>query len=151
MKAITAALVLGGVSLPIGAALACWADVPVEELVKDSPTVVVGKVERIKHAKPSNYAYDVAYIKVARVLKHTGGLPVAAGKEVPLSMPSIHNRSQMSTDIRYSKGASGVWILESREKSPTFWATYPKDLQPHKEEPNIRAIILKQSSPSDGD
>lgn len=138
---------VAGVCVLATAAAACGIDVPVEKIVKKSPTVVVGKIERIEVAQPSDYAYDIAYIKVGKILKNgTTDIEVKEGKEIPLSMPSVNNKRLTSIDINYRKGTKGVWILQRQEKSVTFWATYPKDLQPLKEESNIAAIIAKQKS-----
>lgn len=122
---------------------ACWIDIPLERVVKKKPLVVVGEIQRITLAPKSRYDYDTAFIKIEHVLKNSGGHQTAkVGAEIPLAMPSVNNESQVSTDLRYSKGQRGVWILDYREGK--YWATYPKDFQRSSEISKIRAIIRRQ-------
>ena len=149
-----------GVCLFAGAASACWSDIPLEEVISRSPTIVVGKIERIKVAEPPAstpeglytttppaFAFDIAYIRVSKILKKkTTDIDVKEGKEIPLSMPSVRNETRVSTDIIYPQGMEGVWILSRSDKDTTFSATYPKDFQPLEKESNIAAIVAKQKN-----
>src|SRR5688500_16129477 len=65
-----------GLLLAANAVLACWADVPLEEIVQGSPVVVVGKIVKIDVAAPADRATDTAHIQVARVLKNKLDTPI---------------------------------------------------------------------------
>jgi len=129
--------------------LACWALVPLDKLVEGNAVIVVGTVESIdvapapkEGAKQSTF--DVAQIRVAKVLKNTlADVKIKVGDCLPLSMPSVNRRMRMSTDIQYKKGKSGVWLLE--RKDGTYWATYPGDYQAPEKEAEIAALIEKQA------
>jgi len=128
------------------AAVARWAELPLEKVVRQSHVVVIGEITNITVAPPpeeiDQYQFDVADITVQEVLLNTLTNQVIKPKqELPLSMPSIRNNVQISTDIRYKIGSKGIWILEFRDK--TFWATYPKDFQPMSAEKEVRAITRK--------
>ena len=159
-------------------AFACWIIIPLEKVVERKPVVVVGKIVKIevdkaRHntiyrvarflntmvskitrtrlAKPGFYRYDIAYIEVAKILKNELNEPaIRVGFEIPLSMPSINNSVNMSTDIRYKRGTEGVWILEYRDG--TFWAMEPKDYQSLNQQKTITQIIhtQKQMPPAKG-
>ena len=125
-----------------------WADVPLEEILQNNPVVVVGEIESIDRAAPSD-KYDIAYITVSRVLKNTlKDKKIKSGDKIPLSMPAIISqgtvRFALSTDIRYRIGQEGIWILELKDN--TFWATYPKDYQPLKKMKDIQYIILRKKN-----
>ena len=123
-------------------AKAMWVDIPLEKLVADNPVVLVGMIEEISVSKSPKDKFDIAYIKVADVLKNElENRKIKKGEMVPLSMPSA-KKVMISTDIRYKKGTEGVWILEYEDE--TFWATYPKDYQPLKQREQITQIIQKQ-------
>lgn len=144
----TTAFLFGVVLLSVAALCdlrARWVDVPLEDVIKASPLVVVGEIKRINAAPKSDYSYDSAFIMVERVLKNTGTDKVGkAGSEILLAMPSENNKTHISTDIRYRKGQRGVWILEYHKGK--YWATYPKDFQEISEESKIVEIIKKQAS-----
>ncbi len=123
-------------------AKAMWVDIPLDKLVADNPVVLVGMIEEISVSKSPKDKFDIAYIKVAGVLKNElENRKIKKGEKVPLSMPSA-KKVMISTDIRYKKGTEGVWILEYEDE--TFWATYPKDYQPLKQREQIAQIIQKQ-------
>ena len=124
------AVLLTAAALP---ALGCWADVPLETVVKDSPVIVVGKIERVELPDPPEPSdarrLDIGHIKVRKVLKNTlKDFELAPGDTIPLAMPSSLNKMRMSTDLYYKEGTDGVWILD--RKDGKFRATYPKDHQP---------------------
>ncbi len=126
-----------------GVSATSWIDVPIKTLVGMSPTVIVGKIERVGVAKASENACGTAYIKVGKVIKNTAkDIEVIQGKEVPLSIPRSVRLNELRS--RYAKGTEGVWIMGREDKSATFWATYPKRLQPVTEESNITAIVANQ-------
>lgn len=125
-------------------AFGCWAEMPLKKITSDSPLIIIGSIEKIKQADPPkkniDYQYDIAYINVSEVLKNTlQDYEVQNNDEVPLSMPSALNLVVNSTDIRYKKGTSGIWILDFKKN--TFWATYPKDYQPMSKEKEMREIL----------
>jgi len=117
---------------------------PLSQVVKGSPVVVVGKIEAIDVAKASEErVYDIAHITVSKVLKNTlEGYPIKVGDKLPLSMPSVNNKVQISTDLHFKKGTEGVWILEIKDK--TFWATYPKDYQAADREQKVQKVLDQQ-------
>jgi hypothetical protein len=122
---------------------ACWAPLSLERLVENSPTVIVGKIERVGFALPSERSCGTAYIKVSKVLKNTAkNIEVTQGKEVPLSIPALVNLRELRT-TKYATGTEGVWFLFQKEKSSTFWIFAQTGVQPLAEEPNITAIIAK--------
>lgn len=122
-----------------------WMPVPLKTLVEISPTVIVGKIERVGVAKPTENACGTAYIRVGKVIKNTAkDIEVIQGKEVPLSIPRSVSLNELRS--RYAKGTEGVWILGREHKSATFWATYPNRLQPLTEESNITAIVADQQT-----
>lgn len=140
---------LGGVS----AAWAMWAAVPLDELLRDNPVVVAGKITKIDVAAApgkgeSLKTYDTAYLTVSKVLKNT--LPrerINPGARLPLAMPAANRRIATSVDLRYRKGIDGIWILEF--KSNRFWATYPGDRQPREKEKEIVALLARQKGMGD--
>lgn len=131
-----------------GNAAACFALVPLEMVVSNSPVVIVGEMIEIKSAKPKEgeRAFDIAYIRVEKVLKNTlPNYPIKVGDKMPLSMPSAKNSMMATTDIRYPVKTKGIWILDLENQ--TFWATYPGDHQPAEKEEEIRDIIEQQAAP----
>lgn len=133
------AVLLTAAALP---ALGSWADVPLETVVKDSPVIVVGKIERIELPDPPEPSdarrLDIGHIKVRKVLKNAlKDFELAPGDTIPLAMPSSLNKMRMSTDLYFKEGTDGVWILD--RKDGKFRATYPKDHQPLEK----RAEVLK--------
>ncbi len=143
MKRIgTIIIALAMVFWALRTAKAMWVDIPLEKLVADNPVVLVGTIEEISISKSPKDKFDIAYIKVAGVLKNELKYrKIKKGEMVPLSMPSA-KKVMISTDIRFKKGTEGVWILEYKDE--TFWATYPKDYQPLKQREQITQIIQKQ-------
>ncbi len=127
-------------------AQASFRRVPLDEMVSQNPVVVAGKIERIKRATPSKEEtgrperlYDIAYIKVAKVLKNElEDSPIQPGAEIPLSMPSLHG-PRRSTDISYDEGTEGIWIL--RYSHDVFWAGHPMALQPLSKEQEVIALL----------
>lgn len=123
---------------------ACWADVPLREILRKNPVIVIGKIIRIDVTAPEKlkdgYGHDTAYIQVSKLLKNTlKDHPIQTGDEIPLSMPSVNNTMKTSIDIRYKKGTNGIWILE--KKKGLFWATYPKDFQKPEKEKEITELL----------
>jgi hypothetical protein len=136
--------IVGLAGAAIGIARASWADIPLADVVKQCPVVVVGEIRRIETAPASDYAFDTALIRVERVLKSTGTNAVEkAGAELPLTMPSTTNKVRESTDILYRQGQRGVWLLQLRDGK--YWANYPKNFQPLTEETKIAGLIREQS------
>jgi hypothetical protein len=136
-------LALAAVLVAAEAARACWADVPLEKVVGQSPLVVTGTIERVVRGRGQHYRrrYGVAFIKVSKVLKNqVPHLNLRAGDRVRLFtlLPSV---PRLSTDIYYTKGQSGVWILQHNVRSRLFEATYPKDRQPMSQEKTVVGII----------
>ena len=124
-KILIPLLVLAG-WLAVPQTKACWKFVPLETRMAGATYVVVGKINRIvdgieRHGR----MYDVGAIEVSNVLKGSKAL-----KEVRLMWPSKTNKARMSTDISFSKGQEGVWILypDSKEKD-VYRASYPSDYQ----------------------
>lgn len=121
---------------------AMWANVPLEKLLEENPVVLVGRILNVTAAGPGKEKFDTAHILVEEVLKNgLQELKINKGDKIPLSMPAAAE-VKASTDIRYSRGTQGVWILEYKDK--TFRATYPKDLQPLEHKESIVQIIREQ-------
>lgn len=130
--------------------LASWAQVPLEDLVKQSELIVVGEVTSIKSADPqandaSSRAVDVAKIMVKEVLKSSlKNQAIQCRETIDLGMMADDNRRPTPKDVRYEIGAGGVWFLEFREGK--FWATHPNDLQSANQKNRITKVILEQSA-----
>lgn len=125
--------------------MASWTDIPLDDVIRKSPVVVVGEVQRISPGPVGEYAFDTAFIRIERVLKSTGTNEIEkAGSELPLRMPSATNKTRESTDILYRKGQRGIWILKLNEGKYT--ATYPKDFQDLSQETKIVEIIGTQAA-----
>lgn len=104
--------------------LACWIDIPLDRFIADCPLVIQGRIVKIETAPKQEYAQDIAYIEVIDILKNETTTIISRGKQIKLLMPAINNEIQISTDIRYPKGTSGLWIL--REDEGAYKADYPK-------------------------
>jgi len=128
--------------------LASWKYISLEDMVKKSPLIVVGRIESITYADPNDEAepkYDVGHIRITKVLKNElEDEDFNAADELPLSMPSAHRKFRKSIDIRYDKGAEGVWLLHYSEGR--FWAWHPIALQPFSKQAEIAAMIEEQSN-----
>jgi len=133
------------IRLPV---FACWAMIPLETVVQENPLVVTGTIVKVKvNAGPETHdgsrLTDIGFIKVDAVLKNTlKDKDIKVGDRLPLQFPSKNSKVMMSTDIRYRKGQSGVWILEYRNNA--FHATYPGDFQSADKEAEIKGIIAKE-------
>ena len=159
-------IAIGQLILSSPVIFASWIAVPLDTVIKRSPVVVIGTVDSIKTALPldSKYefeddsaqltviwnrgypvegmVYDTAYISVSEVLKNTlPDVEIEVGDIIRLSMPSETDNVGSSNDIYYNKGTTGIWILDWCHD--TFWATYPKDLQPLSAQQQVRDIIDK--------
>jgi hypothetical protein len=131
-------LVLGKV------AHSCWAAWPLEKVVNRNPLIVVGKIEKIEVAQPrgNDRVYDTAFIKVRKVLKNNvKGANIKPGVLIPLSMPSVKNKTRMSTDLTYKQGTDGVWLLSYDKARKAFATGRPDELQPLAKEQKITNII----------
>lgn len=135
---------------------ACWAPVPLEKYVADSHLIIIGEIQRIDPTANPNpetgRRYDTAIIKVERVLRDTtaGSKPpitnLKPGTEVPLSQPAAKNTARMSTDILYSKGDRGVWLL--RLHNGKFYAGHPSAFRPLTDEQDVIAAIKQVGKPA---
>lgn len=129
-------------------ALACFADIPLSNVVRSSTTVVVGMIESIEtnvYSTPGDvtYAYDVAQIRIREVLKNSEtNAVVVAGGTISLSMPAAGMEKRNSKAISFQLNQDGIWILDFAHGY--FWATYPKDFQPLSELESIREIIKEE-------
>lgn len=118
---------------------ACWAPVSLEDFVKGHHLIVVGEIQRVTHAPKSRRAYDTAFIKVERILRSSVRVTPKVGSDIPLNMPSVNNETHVSTDIHYSKGQRGIWILYFEDGK--YHAGHPMSLQPITEEQNVVAAM----------
>ena len=112
-------------------ALASWADVPLDKLIRSEPLIITGKVGEAKPIdwSPVGRPMAVAEITVDTVLKNSvPGLELKSGSTVPLLMPA-QGKIRVSTDIIYKEGTEGVWLLDTVKGKDYFAATYPKDYQ----------------------
>ncbi len=99
--------------MPISTSLACWRPVPLKELIQESHVVVIGEITSITVAAPpqeeKQYQFDFGEITIQEVLFNTlTNKPLKPNQKLSLSMPSIRNRLQISTDIRYEVGKRGI-------------------------------------------
>jgi hypothetical protein len=102
----------------------CWADIPLEDFVSRNPLVVQARIVRVDEAPRQRYGYDTAHLEVISVLKNATGASLAPSQQIKLLMPAKRNEVLVSTDIRYSLGESGYWIL--RKEGEGYKADYPK-------------------------
>lgn len=132
---------------------ACWARVPMSKLVADNPVIVIGTIEKVVVGKvgPDGEAphFDIGHIAVRKVLKNTlVKHPIKVGDKLLLSMPSVRSRNPKSTALHHKKGTEGIWLLE--KKGEAFWATYPGDRQPLKQEAEVTRLLKKRAVASVG-
>ena len=126
---------------------ACWIEVPLESLVTSADVIVVGKIVEIRRAPGhAEYEYDLGTIKVREVIKGRDVLEKLTGtaKRAPLWFPAETNRLRVSTDLRYDKGQTGVWLLTLRQGR--LMAARPDSLQPLQKRREIRKLAA-QSPP----
>ncbi len=123
---------------------ACWVDIPLHEFIRESPVLVRGEIVQVDEAPRQKRAYDTGYIEVAEVLKNTTGQSIRRGDRIVLLMPARNNEIEVSTDLRYSAGDSGYWIL--RSDAGAFKADYPKAFQ----EKERKAEVLEALETSQG-
>ncbi len=135
-------------------AKACWVHIPLEKIVATSPVVVVGTIETIERAKSPpahSRGYDIAKIRVERVLKNQTNSPQKI-EMIHMAMPSVNSPVRMSTDLIYQQGQQGIWILAPSKRTGAgpnlFEATYPSDYQPLDQLKKVQKIIQQQSSTS---
>lgn len=123
---------------------ASWADVPLDQVIEESDTVVVGEITRLgKPVKVNKRPFAVGVISVQATLKGT------AVKEVSLAWPDRGAGGiAMSTDLSYRKGQKGVWLLSKDKAQDFYWATYPKDYQRLEKRKEIEALIAGLSNRS---
>ena len=143
MKKRMIVMFLAAVMLP---GLACWIEIPLDQVVARGHVVVIGEITEIEHAeRPEDereYRYDIAQITVQEVLRNTlADQDIEAGGKIPLAMPSVNNVMMISTDIRYGVGRKGIWILWWHDGA--FRAGYPKDFQPMEMEEEVRELLAR--------
>lgn len=131
---------------------ASFFDAPLDLIVEGSRVVVIGEIEKIHEAQANPEQewglMDIAHIRVTEVLKdEMAGQDITIGQTILLSMPSINNKYEISTDLRYHNRQNGVWILDFDGKY--FRATYPKDFQGLNQAKNIKSMITKQRKERD--
>jgi len=135
-----------------------WALVILKNYVKESPIIVVGKIDSIKVAEPINQHEeyydlytDMAFIAVDSVLKNT--LPdfkLEKGDKIPLLMwSSLNNVVMFPSPIQYGVGYEGIWILNQRDS--TFSAYHPIELQPMSKLEEICGYLREQERETVGD
>ena len=138
---VVAGLVLGAASV----VQACWVAVPLNALVAQRPVIVTGKIEKIERAQEpkegeADHAGDTAFITVTKVVKNTlPGTGVKVGDKLTLVMPSVNRKVHVSTEIAYTEGTDGIWLL--KVKDGKYVADYPGDLQPKAKESEIVKLV----------
>lgn len=129
--------------LALSTLLSCWAHIPLPELVQQRPLIVSATVDYVATAPasddPHSYRHDIAFLNVTAVHK-TDDEAIQPGRSLPLIMPATANGLQVSTDIRYPAGTTGVWLL-SRSPTGAWTAAYPGDLQTSDRLDEIVALI----------
>ncbi len=137
-------------SLQLQPLKACFAMLPLDSLVADNAVIVQGKIVKVDvapapKAEPEQQSMDTGYILVSEVLKdQLADQNIRVGDKLPLRFPSKNRKLMISTDISYSKGQSGIWLLEFRDGA--FYATYPGDFQSNDRLQDIKNLIQKSSS-----
>ncbi|MFO8073273.1 MAG: hypothetical protein R6V85_15490 [Polyangia bacterium] len=117
-------------------------DVTLEELVRDADAIATGRISRVQRSdSDAAYSYDVATIAVGEVIKGRSLLEREAGgvRRIPLCFPAESNRLRISTDVRWKKGQSGVWLLTLERGRLT--AQRPGSLQPIEKLDEIRRMV----------
>jgi len=138
------ALVLAAVVLAGTGGAAIWVPMTLQELVAQSPLIVVGEIVAVSE-QPTG-AQDVAIIRVDELLL---AKPPARGlPEARLLIPS-RNRGLASSDAVYYKvGQRGIWFLrrDPASKDDLYLADHPHRLKAIDELANVRTY-LKSATP----
>jgi len=143
MKTLIATIVAVCLVFPL-TARACWVSISLEDFVKENRLIVVGEIIRVIHAPNSRYLSDTAFIKVERVLKNSLKKAPKVGSEISLSMPSASNERPLSTDIYYSQGQRGIWLLNFEDGK--YHAGQPLAFQPLSEQQKVKAAMKGEKS-----
>jgi hypothetical protein len=123
-------VVLGLVAVAIPPAQALVAAVPLETLVDEADTIVIGKVTRIEGAVVTRQfggaerVFDAAVVEVEAVLKGA-----AKPREVRLLQPARGGLA-ISSDRRFAVGHEAVWILSREPEAGYHGVRHPFAVQP---------------------
>jgi hypothetical protein len=122
---------------------ASWVDIPIEDLIKNSDLIIVGKISGIDTSKKQNpdseiikimgRYYDFGTITVSQVIKGD-----EHAKSVVLRYPS---RRELSTDIVYELNQNGIWLLTKSKEGDFYLAGYPKDFQDISQLNTIKTLV----------
>ncbi len=138
----TAAAIVASTLLASPRAGAERREVTLEELVREADAIVSGRIVRVERSdSDAAYSHDVATIAVKEVLEGRSLLEREAGsaRRVPLCFPAESNRLRISSDVRWKKGQSGVWLLTLERGRLT--AQRPGSLQPIERLDEIRTML----------
>lgn len=148
-----------------------WVKLSLEQIVDRSDFVVVGELVRIKSPEniestrkitrvqtgPNTYKmkmestgvilYDTCHILIDEVLKQEKGMNLSSGDLISFSMPSRHNNTRSTADIRYDETDNGIWMLSKHKEK--LWASHPMSLQKVEVLEEVRKIISELKSNPD--
>lgn len=114
-------------------ARADYVEIPLDELVRQSDLIVVGKITAIEHAEPSRTATDRATITIEDVLLGKADKTVVLGfpgKRVWITDDGRELGFEASNWIRYKTGQEGIWLLTWDDEAKLYRAAHPARLQP---------------------
>ena len=142
-------LLTAAAAAPLSLLQAGWADIPLKSRVAGADVVVVGTIARIKRGFTRGRYFALGQIKITEVLKgdrrlRGGDLAFPGTDPAKPDAPAVVN----STDIRYSEGQTGIWILRKDKQRNCYWATYPKDYQKPGQLEKVRELLQIQPKPA---
>ena len=133
-----------------------WERYALKDLVADHPLIVVGEIVGVQQTVHRGKAFDIAYIRVEKVLKNS--LPKDAPQfttELPLWMPSTRDEAMSTDDVRHSLRTSGIWFLSlsskgknSRRPEGVFHTQHPDEVQPRRLITKVAKLAGKSQRPS---
>ena len=142
------------IAITISMSYASYIYISLDDIVKESEIVLIGKMDSIKFGEPSfdknnksipTYQIpDTGYIAIQEKLQNNISSKYSVGDKIPLVMPSYTSKSPNDMDRRFELNTKGIWML--RYKANNFYRIgHPDEFQEMKIENKIRDIIKKQS------
>ncbi len=129
-----------------------WMEISLDDLISEADLIVEGSVVDITDAGFSigSRTYDAAIVDVTNVLKNTTGMTdiIEARIGQPGSTISGGLAFGASTDIRYTIGQQGTWLLVFDPMKQIFWATHPSQFQVDDISPLVAMNASNQGSGS---
>jgi hypothetical protein len=142
LKLIVTALMFA--AMPVAA---CWMGASLPGRVSSADIIVIGRIASVEVASTgADYDYDVAHLIIERFVKGDDVLQKTSGREgrIRLRFPSVNNRVRLSTDIKYKKDQSGIWLLD--REGGHYTAHHPFALVPTSKLREIQSLLKSEST-----